>query len=104
MTKGEVLISELEKILILNRDFLKPFFLYKYIAKAVYTLFYILTIGMLVFALIIYISGVGSVIPFASYFGYIYLAVLLITLVTIIINVVIAFSILIKKRGNFKGL
>lgn len=72
------------------------------VAKAVYTLFFILTIGMLVFALIIYISGGGSVIPFARYFGYIYLAVLLITLVTIIIIVVIALSILIKKEGILK--
>ena len=58
------------------------------IAKAIYTMFIILTMGMLVLA--IGISARVS-IPFERYIGYIYLVVLLITLVTIIINIVIGY-------------
>ncbi|KAB2327998.1 hypothetical protein F7731_26230 [Cytobacillus depressus] len=68
--------------------------------KAVYTLFLILTIGMLVLAIDLF--GRGGTIPFARYYSIIYLVVLLITILTMIINVVIAFSILIKKAGILK--
>lgn len=70
------------------------------VSKAVYSLFLILTLGMLVLATDL--LGRGSTIPFASYYSIIYLVVLLITIVTLIINVVIAFSTLIKRVGILK--
>lgn len=71
------------------------------VSKAVYSLFYILTIGMLILAIRL-LLGRGSTLPFARYYSYIYLVVLLVALLTIIINVVFVIPILMKRVGILK--
>ena len=68
------------------------------IAVAVYSLFFILTVVMLIFA-IVAIKKTDISIPYMSYFTIFYFSVLLITILTLIIHIFIKFIKAIKTYG-----